>query len=1147
MKKLLNIKRCPYPVIDLDLKMKLSLLFLLVTFFSLKASDSYAQRTKITLNLRNVTVGQLIDEIESTTEFQFVYKIEDVDLERIISIQAHNDKVDNILNQIFNNTRTTFNLNKRRIFLVRRKEVPISKSPKVGINNPILQDIVKGTVSDKDGNPLPGTSIVEKGTANGVTSDFDGKFSIELGKADPILIFSYVGFASKEVSVNGQFDLNVSLEESAAGLDEVVVVGYGTQKRTNLTGSVTVVKITEINEQASATGNVLKAMDGRIPGIKATYNGDPNNAAGILIRGKGSLSSSNEPLVIIDGVPTNRGLNELAVNDIESIQVLKDASAATIYGSRAANGVFIVTTKSADEGMRINFTSTVTAGWLPRTTIPLLNTEEYGRAQWQAARNDKEDPNYGVYSFQDHQDSNGNWVLDKIDLPEYLDEAKTMKPANTNWEKVITRSPISRNYNVSVSQGGKNGGVLFSFDYLDSEGTTKENGWNRGTIRLNSTYNLFNNRVKFGENLALIKMRYTGGSYLSLVPTIQSIVPVRTIDGEGWGGPVGGMSDRNNPLLVIMNNRQNHKDDIRLVGSAFGDFEIMKNLHLRSTVGIDYDGYWNRQMNLQYQAGYMSETVTKMQVNSGYGGSWTWNNIITYDFSFKNNEFNFMIGQEATKASGTSLWGARDGFASEDLDYLYLDVGESNVRNGNGAWDNSQNSYFGRLNYNFKNRYLLTAIVRRDGSSRFGANNRFATFPSLSGGWVLSQESFLKSTTWLSFLKIRYGWGKTGNQEIDNYASYGMYQARYGDNDSPVTNGTAYDLYGIDEGNLPSGYRRLQLSNPDLKWEATTQNNIGLDYAFLGSKLSGTFDYYIKRTSNILVKPPTLRATGYGASSWINGANMKNSGWETTLAFNNSSGDFNYSISASAYKNINEFTYIIPEAVAAYPGNGNDQTILGRPLNSYYGYVVDGIFQNQAEVDNSAVQPGKGIGRLKYGDINNDGIIDADDRDWIGVNEPELTLGLSSKVEWKGFDFSMFWNSELGREVPSSTGTRTDFFGFFGGQNYGRKVLDSWSPTNTSSTIPAISKTGINDEQRFSSYFIENTSYVKLQSLVLGYTLPKEISKKVFMTNTRIYLQGENLRSINLPGNTFSGFDPKSPNIDYPLPTSITLGFNLTF
>ncbi|HTE22950.1 SusC/RagA family TonB-linked outer membrane protein [Flavitalea sp.] len=1010
---------------------------------------------------------------------------------------------------------------------------------------------IKGQVLGNDGAPLAEATVTEKGTSNAVRTDAKGNFIIE---AEPtaVLVISYIGFESIEIAVNNRTELSVKMNVAISTGEEVVVVGYGSQKKASLTGSVYVVKMSDIKDQAVGSRNIVRAMDNRVPGITTNYNGDPNAAASILIRGRGSLNSSTAPLIIIDGVPTNRGLNEIPVNDIESVQVLKDASSATIYGSRAANGVFIITTKSAKKGPKLEINSSVTAGFLPKNSIPLMNTEEYGRAQWLAARNDKVDPNYGLYSYTDHQDANGSWVLDKIMWPEFLDPAQTMRAANTDWQKEISRTALSQNHNITLSNGGENGSVLLSFDYLNSVGTTKYNDWDKLNLRINSNYRFFNGRLKIGENFSVTKMRYTGGSWLANTANIQSIVPVRTVDGIGWGGPVMGMSDRNNPLLDIMRNRQNHSDDIRLLGSVFADIEIMKNLHFRSTFGADYVGSWARNMNLTYQAGFMQETVAKVNNNASYGGSWTWNNVVNYDLSLGNNNFQFMIGQEATEASGENLYGARDGFASEDPDYMYLDVGEGNVRNGGLAWDNAQNSYFGRINYDYDNKYLLTGILRHDGSSRFGANYRYATFPSISAGWVISEEKFMKSITWLSTLKFRYGWGKTGNQEIDNYASYEMYQAHYGDDDWPYNNGTAYDIYGNDEGNLPSGYRRLQLGNPNLKWEATTQQNFGMDFAFLDRRLSGSVDYYIKTTSDILVRPPTLSVTGSGASSWINGASMKNRGIEAVVSYNDKVGDLGYTITANAYRNRNEFTNIVPEAVGAYPGNGRDQTILGKPLNSLYGYVAQGIFQNQAEVDAAAVQPGKGVGRLRYQDVSGpggkpDGKIDADDRTWIGVDDPKVALGLNIQLTWKAFDFSMFWGSEIGRMVGSTTKSYTHFFGFFGGQNYGKEVLNSWSPTNTSSGIPAITKADLNNENRFSTYFVENTSYVKLQNLSIGYTLPSAIGKRLLMNRARIFIQGDNLWTIALPGNTFTGFDPKSPDVNFALPTSVTFGLNVIF
>lgn len=1118
--------------------MRVCLFFLICSVTQALATEVHSQVATFSLVMKNVSIEDVLDKIESQTEYRFLYNKKMVNVNRKVNVSVHKETVEEILDKLFKDEPVKYQISDRQIVL-----------SELSSPNSVQQDkALSGIVKDSKGEPIPGVSVLVKNTTIGSITDMDGNFQLSVPGDAKALVFSFIGLITKEVTISGQTFFNVLMEEDAIGLEEVVAVGYGTQKKASLTGSVTVIKMNEIKGSSLGTGSVTKAMEGRVPGIDVTYSGSPTAYADVLIRGKGTLNNTS-PLYIIDGIPTTRGLNELAPSDIESIQVLKDASAASIYGARAANGVFIITTRKAKQGTVIQFSTALTANILSKNPLPLLNTEEHGRAQWMAARNDGVDPNYGVYRFEDHQGANGQWLLDKINLPEWLDEAKTMRPADTDWQKEISRTGFSQNYNFAFSQGTEKGHALFSVDYFNNQGTTKHNDWNRVTVRINSDYSMFNNRLKIGEDVSLIKMRSTGANYLGSTANIQSIIPVRTEDGIGWGGPVQGMSDRNNPRLMIENNKQNHANDVRLLGSFFANVEIIKNLHFKSTFGVDYVGHWQRNMYYTYKAGFMSENVAKMEQWSNYNGSWTWNNVFNYQFNLKKNDISLMAGQEAIYFSGEDMYAARDGFPIETPDYMYLNVGETNVRNGGGGGDAALNSYFGKINYSYDNRYLATAIVRRDGSSRFGRNNRYATFPSFSVGWALSEEAFMKPIHWITNVKLRYGWGQTGNQEIDYYASMGTYQAHYGDDDWPTTNGTAYDLYGKDSGQLPSGYRRLSLSNPDLKWETTTQNNMGVDFGLFESKLNGSFDYYIKNTKDILVNPPYIATIGLGGGRWLNGASMKNRGWEFILSYTDKIGEVNYSVTANATHNTNRITSLPDAAVGGYPGNGNDQTILGRPFNSMYGWISEGIFQNQQEVEAAPIQPGKGVGRLKFRDVNNDGKIDADDRTWIGVNEPVILAGLNLQLSWKNFDLSMLWRGSFGRMVDvRGTKSFVDFFGFFGGQNYGTRVLDCWSPTHTSSTIPAITASDINNEQRFSSYFVENTSYIKLATLELGYNLPESIGQKVLLKNARFYLQGQNLLTIKGFGdNPFSGFDPQLPNQDFPIPISITCGLSLTF
>ncbi len=1134
----------PYEVYHkILLVMQLTTLLLIATLMHVSAAG-FAQ--KITLNLKSAPIETVLREIRGQSGVNIYYDGRVIPKDYRADIVLTDATVTEALNQLFRNLPLTFEIEGEMVSIraSKGKKQPVSLLKPLGKTD----SECSGRVTDEEGNSLEGVTVSVKGTVVAVTTDSEGNYKIRIPEGRNTLVFTILGFEALEQAVNGQNSVNVSLKTSMSDLDEVVVVGYGTQRKSSLTGAVTVVNMKDVLGASKTTGNIERAMDGRLPGVRIAYSGSPYPGTGILMRGQGTLNST-APLYVIDGVPTTRGLGEIAASDIESVQVLRDASAATIYGSRAANGVIIVTTKKAKNGTRLEVSANSTTNFLPRNPLPLLNTDQYGRAQWMAARNDGIDPNYGVYRFEDHQDADGNWVLDQIILPEYLDPDQTMRPANTDWQKEISRTGISQNYHASFSTGTEKGGALLSLDYFDNQGTTRENKWNRITFRLNSHYLTLNDRLKVGEDLSIIKMYWTGGNYLSHTRNIQPIVPVRTIDGTGWGGPVMGMSDRINPVLAITNNRQNHNDDIRIFGSLYAEYKLMDNLTFKSTFGIDKIARWERNMQLRYQAGFMSETVSKLQQWSNFGGSWTWNNVLNYNMNIDKSAFNFMVGQEAIYENGADMYAARDGFAIEDPNYMYLNVGETNVRNGGGAYDSALNSYFGRINYSYDSRYLLTAILRYDGSSRFGANNRYSLFPSISAGWTISEETFMDNVEFIDFMKLRYGWGKTGNQAIPNYASWGQYEAHYGDDDWPVNNGTAYDIYGQDSGSLPSGYRRLNLGNPDLRWETTTQNNIGLEVYLLKSKLQATIDYYHKNTTDILVSPPYIQTIGLGGGRWLNGATMKNWGWEMVISYSDRIGDLQYNVALNASHNTNRITELPEEAIGGYPGNGNDQTILGRSINSFYGWVSDGIFQNQVEVDAHADQPGKDIGRLRFRDVDGNGKIDADDRTWIGVNEPDLMGGLNVQVAYKAFDFSMLWRYELGRQVDNRvTKSYTHFFGFFGGQNYGTAVLNSWSRANPTSTIPAISASDLNNEQRFSSYFVENASYVKLGSVEVGYTLPKPIASRLGMTNLRAYLQGQNLWTIAGFGeNPFSGFDPQLPNEDYPIPTALSLGLSFTF
>ncbi len=1008
---------------------------------------------------------------------------------------------------------------------------------------------IQGTViSETDNLPIIGASVIEKGTTNGTITDLDGNFTLNASSGSVIQI-SYVGYLTQELPVKG-IPKQILLKEDAKALSEIVVTGYSTQKKADLTGSVSVVKMDDIEN--ISTGNAMKSLQGRVPGVFIQSSGAPDGGATVRIRGIGTLGN-NDPLYIIDGVPSKRSMNELSSTDIESIQVLKDASSASIYGSRAANGVVIVTTKKGKNNeTKVDFRASLTAQDYSKS-LELLDAEERGMVQWRAAMNDGVNPNFGVYNFEWHGDAATGYVLDKVIMPEYLDQQKTMKPANTNWVDEVGRTGLTQNYNVTLSTGTQKGRALFSLDYFNNQGTVKGTEYDRFTARINSDYSLINDKLKIGENFSISKMRKSlinAQSILNMTHEIQPIIPVYTLDG-GWGGPVAGMSDRHNPVRIIEDNKQNHEDVVRLFGDVNLDLEVLKNLHFRSKFGIDYTGYWQRNMQLTYVSGFMSESTNRLDNSANYGGNWILSNTLSYNFELGKNVVDVMGGQEMMKYSFNAISAGRDVFASEDPDYMYLDAGESNKRNAGSATAYSLLSYFGKVNYSFDNRYLISATVRYDGSSRFGANNRYGTFPAFSFGWRLSEESFFKAAfPYVSDLKLRYGWGQTGNQEIGDFASPALYQALYGTDPTwDSDHGTAYDISGTGTGDLLSGYRRTQQMNADLKWETTTQNNIGLDFGFINQKFSGSFDYFTKSTKDILINPPYIATIGEGGSRWVNGATLDNKGFEFILSYNDKIGDVGLSVTGNISSYKNKVVKLPEDVINSYAGNGNDQTILGRPLNSMFGYVAEGIFQNQSEVDAHVEQTGKGVGRIRFKDVNKDGKINDEDRTWLGVADPDFIYGLNLAVNWKNFDFSMFWNGLVGYKVNNEVKRYTDFISFFGGHNYGKRTLDAWTPQNSSSTIPALSLNDNNYESRYSSYFIENASYLKLANMEIGYTIPEHLLKSVYMKNARIYVMGQNLLTVKKTwgDDAFTGVDPETPNLSYPIPFSVTFGVNVTF
>ncbi|WP_116787903.1 SusC/RagA family TonB-linked outer membrane protein [Flavobacterium psychrotrophum] len=1012
------------------------------------------------------------------------------------------------------------------------------------------QDIeVKGTVlSGEDNLPLPGASVLITGTTISTVTDIDGNFTLTNVPASGQLIISFMGFQSQTIAAAPQ--INITLKPDQTELETVVVTGYSSQKKADITGAVAVVDMEEASKQKQP--NVVQSLQGRVPGVRVSTDGSPSGGnTGIVIRGVGTLNNT-APLLVIDGVPTKSGMHELNPNDIETIQVLKDAASASIYGSRASNGVIIITTKKGKNGrMRINFDHyTSFSSYARRTKV--LNAEQYGQALWQANVNDGINPNNNNLSYQfDWGVVDGRPTLNNVLVPEYLDAAQTIKSSNTDWYDAISRTGIAQSYDLSVSNGSDKGSYLFSLNYYNNEGIVRTTEFTRLSARMNSSYKYFDGRLTIGENFTMNRTKeVTDPGVLDPALRALPLIPVHTVDGEGWGGPVGGMNDRQNPVRLLEYNKDNPYKYLRLFGNAYADLEVIKNLHVKTSFGIDYGYYNKRTLQRSYRSGYLQNDQTSVTIDQTVSDKWTWSNTATYNFEIGKNHVNLLAGNEMYSDTYDNTTLRKNDFIIETPDYMYPDAGTGESFTSGTSTRYKLLSYFGKIDYDYDGRYLASATVRRDGSSRFGKNNRFGTFPAVSAGWRISEESFLKNieNTPVSDLKLRASWGQTGNQEISNTAVYSLFLANYagGSPTWATSYGTAYDINGNNNGLLPSGYIATQTGNDDLKWETTTQTDIGLDFGFFEQKLSGSVDYYVKKTDDILVLPPYLGAIGEGGNRWVNGASMENRGWEAILTYRNeTSGGFKYEITGNFSANKNKITKLPAEVRNSYGGDGLDDNILGRPINSMYGYVGDGLFRTQDEVDVHADQPGKGLGRIRYKDLNGDGVVDTNDRTWIGNPNPGFQYGINVALSYKNFDFTTFWDGIGNVDVINSKKYQTDFWSVDDvGSNKGTRLLNAWSVDNPNSSIPALTTVDRNAESRFSTYYVENGSYLKLRVLQLGYTLPKSLSEKYSLENFRIYVSGQNLLIID--SKKFTGVDPESPAFGYPLPMTFTVGLNVS-
>ena len=1011
------------------------------------------------------------------------------------------------------------------------------------------QTEASGTIVDNTGEPIIGATVMEKGTSNGTVTDIDGNFRLKTASGSTLVI-SYIGFATQELPA--QAGMQITMTDDTNELNEVVVTGYQVQRKADLTGAVSVVNVDELQKQNE--NNPMKALQGRVPGMNISADGSPSGAATVRIRGNGTLND-NDPLYIIDGVPTKAGMHELNGNDIESIQVLKDAASASIYGSRAANGVIIITTKKGKDGkVRVDFDGSIAASMYAHR-MKVLNAEQWGQAFWQARVNDHLDPNNNNlgYRFDWGYDQQGNPQLNSVIMSKYLDAANTVEAANTDWFDESTRTGVVQNYNVSVSNGNERGSAFFSLGYYKNLGVIKTSDFERYSARMNTEYKLIGDVLSIGENFTLNRTSEVGapGGFLENALQFNPNYPIYNTAGE-FANLTGGYADRENPRSTLSRNADNRYTYWRTFGDVHLNLAPFKGFNLRTTFGIDYSQKQQRIFTYPLLNGNVARDENGVEAKQEHWMKWMWNAVATYNLEVGLHRADALLGVELNRQDDVWFSGYRQNYDVLNTDYMWPSAGAEGTDKAYGFGSGfSLVSFFGKVNYTYADRYLASVTVRRDGSSRFGKNNKYGTFPSVSLGWRISEEAWMKNTkSWLDNLKLRASWGQTGNQEISNTARYTLYTTTGSLNFGGDSYNTGYDIQGSNGGRiLDSGFKRNQIGNDNIKWETTTQTNIGLDFGFLGNSLYGSFDWYNKKTTDILVNMPGVGVMGEGSAMWINAGEMLNRGIELTLGYRGKAGDFQYDLTANLGTNRNKITKL-PETIAArgtFGGNGV-KSVVDHPMGAQVGYIFDGIFQNQEEVDNHAHQEGAGVGRMRFLDLNNDGYITEADQDWIYDPTPDFTYGLNAYLQYKNFDFTMFWQGMQGNDVITIDYKRqTDLWAGVNvpNLNKGIRVLDAWSPSNTGSTIPALTTMDTNNETRVSSYYVENGSFLKLRTIQFGYNLPTDLVKKLYMQRLRVYVSAQNLLTIK--SKNFTGVDPEVPTFGYPIPLNVTFGLNVSF
>lgn len=1141
--------------------MKITLFLCFLFVFQLNAENIYSQNAPVDLKTRTLTVSRLISEIEKQTDYLFIYSKSDIDTKQVVNISSDSKTVGEVLASAFSSSNIGFSFSNNYISLYVKNNREVAKT----VASPQQSVRIRGKVVDSNGEPIIGANVLAKGTTNGSITDVDGNFTIE---ADPrsILEISYIGYKSVEVAVNGKNSLTITLVEDTETLNEVVVVGYGSMQKRDLTGAVSQVKGDQISNLPLRSAS--DALQGKIAGVTVTANsGSPGALGDVRIRGIGTLNGNN-PLYVVDGLPQGN-IGWLNARDIQNIEVLKDASAQAIYGSRAANGVILIVTKRGEKSdiyhSNIEFDASV--GFQSASKeYDMLDAEgfmEYKNRAYAAAGKEL----ISDFSTQEKREAILNFL------------EKNGGRQGTNWWNAITNSPseaLNQNYNIAFSGGIKKIRYRSSFGYMNHKGLVKGSEYERLNGRLNVDSDVkkwltlsanvnvsYEERKNIEENNSYEATVFTAASADPITPIYRdNLVDVpdflkdRIYDSyepaNPWSKYTGVLySNKYNPVAQVNRADLNKWHGIATKIGISGDFKLFPFLTFKSSISIDLirdqsDGFIPKYyLDGDEYSSYA--TASRFQYNTDY---WVFDNYLTYTQKFGEHHVTAMAGTSAEKNRYEYIGASKQGMINNEKGQQIIDAGTMNPAAGGYYSINTLNSYFGRIFYSYANRYMLTANIRYDGSSQFAKGHRWGVFPSISGGWNFSEEKFMSWTkNWLSQGKIRLGWGEIGNQTIPGGAYLNLFS------------NSGYVLFGTNNPQL-SG-RRSQVGNEDLKWETTRQFDAGLDLSFLSGALRVSLDYYNRDTKNMLVQVPVPTSLGFPNIPWVNAGSINNKGLEVTVEYEGKINEFRYTINTNVSTYKNKVTDLGSDA--NIPGTGvhlgyytYTMTEVGKPIGYYFGYKTDGVFQTQEEVtkyvnNGQQVMPNAKAGDLRFVDLNKDGKIDNNDRTMIGNPHPDFTFGLTLGGQYKGFDLTAFFQGSVGNDLLNIL--KYDLYGGVGWYNAPKDILTTfWNgPGSTNKNFAIDADSRLNREM--SEWFIEDGSYMRLKNLQLGYTIPASLTNKISINNLRVYVAAQNLFTIT----GYSGLDPEigeylsNPiykGIDmgyYPQPRTIMFGINMKF